>query len=100
MKEHKISVIGLGYVGLPLAVEFSKYFNTVGFDINKSRINELRNFSDSTNEVNNNDLKDSIVYKEQISKPNKKGLFLSNKIEDILACNVFIITVPTPSIII
>ena len=96
MKEHKIAVIGLGYVGLPLAVEFSKYFNTVGFDINKSRINELRNFSDNTNEVDNNDLKDSIVFKDQISKPNKKGLFLSNKIEDILACNIFIITVPTP----
>ena len=55
MKEHKIAVIGLGYVGLPLAVEFSKYFNTVGFDINKSRVTNLRKNIDLNNEFKRKD---------------------------------------------
>ena len=50
-RKYKISVIGLGYVGLPLAIEFSKEYFTVGFDINKSRIQELLNFNDKTKEV-------------------------------------------------
>ena len=51
LKNSKIAIIGLGYVGLPLAVEFSKKYTTVGFDINKSRINELKDGTDSTLEV-------------------------------------------------
>ena len=53
MKDIKIGIIGLGYVGLPLAIEFAKYFKTVGFDINKNRISELNLGKDSTGEVAN-----------------------------------------------
>lgn len=79
-----IAVIGLGYVGLPLAVEFSKKRFVIGFDINHSRISELRNANDATLEVNKKELLDA-----------KKLKFTSNK-NDLKACNFFIITVPTP----
>ena len=88
----KITVVGLGYVGLPLAVEFSKKFPTTGFDINKSRIEELKNKFDSTNEVKNDLLKETIV--KNLDK--SSGLFVTNKISDIEDSNVYIITVPTP----
>jgi UDP-N-acetyl-D-galactosamine dehydrogenase len=90
---HQIAIIGLGYVGLPLAVEFSKKYNVVGFDINIQRINELNKFIDKTKEVEKNTLKEIIV--KNISKT-KKGLLITNEIESIKNCNVFIITVPTP----
>jgi len=80
----KIAIIGLGYVGLPLAVEFGKIFDTVGFDISLPRINELINGKDSTLEVQENELYLS-----------KKLSFTSN-LNDIHNCNIFIITVPTP----
>ena len=80
----KIAIIGLGYVGLPLAVEFGKIFETVGFDINKSRIKELLNGNDSTREVDSDQLRDP------------KKLDFSADINDIKNCNVFIVTVPTP----
>ena len=57
----KIGIIGLGYVGLPLAVEFGKKYKVVGFDINKSRIDELTNFNDSTLEISSDTLKDVIT---------------------------------------
>jgi len=83
----KIGVIGLGYVGLPLAFEFGKKFSTVGFDINQSRISELNNFIDKTQEVDSESLKEVI----------SAGKFLiSNKDSDLHDCNVYIITVPTP----
>ena len=59
IKNKKIAIIGLGYVGLPLAVEFGKKFNTFGFDIDKNRIKELSNFYDKTLEVSEKDLKSS-----------------------------------------
>ena len=59
-KEYKICIIGLGYVGLPLALEFSKYYTTIGFDIDSERINELKEFNDRTNEVDENILKKNI----------------------------------------
>jgi UDP-N-acetyl-D-galactosamine dehydrogenase len=83
-KNIKIAVIGLGYVGLPLAIEFSKIFETVGFDINQARINELLSGIDSTLEVESSEL-------SYTSK-----LKLSTDTEDIKNCNIFIITVPTP----
>lgn len=89
-----ISVIGLGYVGLPLAVEFSKYYPVVGFDINRKRIEELRDNKDLTLEVEDELLK-------QVSVPSapavgQKGLFCSDALDDIKNCNVYIVTVPTP----
>jgi UDP-N-acetyl-D-glucosamine/UDP-N-acetyl-D-galactosamine dehydrogenase len=79
-----IAVIGLGYVGLPLAVEFGKKYETIGFDINKSRINELMLGNDSTLELESDELMAS------------KKLRYSFDISDIRCCNFYIITVPTP----
>jgi UDP-N-acetyl-D-galactosamine dehydrogenase len=79
----QIAVLGLGYVGLPLAVEFSKKYNTFGFDINTKRIEALQNGIDWTNEINSNEIVSSRI------------IFTSN-IEEIKKCNFFIITVPTP----
>jgi UDP-N-acetyl-D-galactosamine dehydrogenase len=84
----KIAVIGLGYVGLPLAVEFGKNRNTVGFDINSKRIEELNSGIDSTLEVE----------AEILTSTLGNGLFsISNDLKDISDCNFFIITVPTPT---
>ena len=80
----KIAIIGLGYVGLPLAVEFGKKFDVFGYDINKKRINELCENYDSTNEIT------KIAFKKS-----KKLKFTSN-LKEIKECNIFIITVPTP----
>lgn len=88
----KLAVIGLGYVGLPLARLFATKFPVVGFDINQNRINELKSGKDSTLEINDNDLK--AVLLESIS--NEKGLFCSNTLADIEDCNYYIVTVPTP----
>ena len=86
IKENDISiaVIGLGYVGLPLAVEFSKYYSVVGFDLNADRISELKKGYDRTGEVNSKSLGDS------------KKLLLSSKSSLIQDANIYIITVPTP----
>ena len=84
MTDKKIAIIGLGYVGLPLAIEFGKVFKTVGFDTNKSRIKELLAGKDSTLEVSSKELQESPM------------LSYSTDTEDIKSCNIFIITVPTP----
>lgn len=80
----KIAVIGLGYVGLPLAVEFGKNFSTVGFDINRKRVDELRSGNDFTLEVNSEDLGKAT------------HLIYTPEIEGIKDCNFYIVTVPTP----
>lgn len=85
--EHKIAVVGLGYVGLPLARLFSTKYKTVGFDINKARIAELMTGVDSTLEVSNDILKEAIT---------KHGFVCSCNLEDIKDCNIYIVTVPTP----
>ena len=84
LNDKKIAIIGLGYVGLPLAVEFGKSRPVVGFDINLARIAELQSGKDSTLEVTSEDL----VAAKQLS--------YSNRLEDIADCGVFIVTVPTP----
>ena len=92
----KIGIIGLGYVGLPLAVEFGKKYKVVGFDINKSRIDELTNFNDSTLEISSDTLKDVITKSHNKLDSKKNALFVSDKINDLDNCNFYIITVPTP----
>tara|TARA_A100001015_G_scaffold265437_1_gene313806 strand:- start:794 stop:2077 length:1284 start_codon:yes stop_codon:yes gene_type:complete len=82
-KEIKIAVVGLGYVGLPLMSEFSKSFDTTGFDISEARIRSLQSGIDQTNEVS----------KKSLLKINKKFTF---KAKDIADCNVYVVTVPTP----
>ena len=89
-----IGVIGLGYVGLPLAVEFSKYYPTIGFDINKKRIGELQKCVDLTLEVDEPLL--SQVTVDHVPSGTEKGLYCSYTNEDIAGCNVYVITVPTP----
>ncbi|OYX85598.1 MAG: UDP-N-acetyl-D-galactosamine dehydrogenase [Flavobacteriales bacterium 32-34-25] len=90
----KIAVIGLGYVGLPLARLFATKYPVVGFDINQNRIDELCFGIDTTFEVEETVLKSVLVSKEAIEK--QKGLYCSNQLEDISACNYYIVTVPTP----
>lgn len=80
----KIGIIGLGYVGLPLAVEFGKKFPVLGFDINQSRIEQLQSGHDSTLEVSGEELKDSPL------------LSFSSTFADLENCNIYIVTVPTP----
>ncbi|WP_289043745.1 nucleotide sugar dehydrogenase [uncultured Olleya sp.] len=80
----KIAIIGLGYVGLPLAVEFAKKFNVIGFDINNTRIKELQNNIDVTLEVSTKGLEET------------KTLIFTNETEDIKKANIYIVTVPTP----
>ena len=84
MKKDKIAIIGLGYVGLPLAVEFGKKYECIGFDINKKRIEELNKFIDKTNELTSEEIKKS------------KLLNFTHSIKDLKHCNIYIITVPTP----
>ena len=86
----KIAIIGLGYVGLPLAVEFAKKYDTLGFDINNNRIDELNSGHDSTLEVADDNLKAAL----HLDKSN--GLKLSCNVNDLKSCTVFIVTVPTP----
>ena len=90
-KAHKIAIIGLGYVGLPLAIEFAKKYNVVGYDIDEQRILELENLNDKTQEANLTDLKLVITVKSQTN-----GLHLASSIAAIQSCNIYIITVPTP----
>ena len=81
---NKIALIGLGYVGLPLAVEFGKRINVVGFDINQPRIDELKNGNDSTLETTADELRQAT------------RLTYTTNPEDIRDCNIYIVTVPTP----
>ena len=83
-KNIKIGIIGLGYVGLPLAIEFGKKFKVIGYDQNKSRIKNLKNFIDLNYDI-----------KKEAFEKSKKLLF-SDKIDDIATCNTYIVTVPTP----
>ena len=85
MKKKSLGIIGLGYVGLPLAVAFSKKYPTFGYDINNSRINDLKMGIDRTNEIESKSLKNSF-----------KNLFLTSEINDLKNCNIYIVTVPTP----
>ncbi len=88
----KIAIIGLGYVGLPLARLFATKFSVVGFDINKIRIEELNKGIDSTLEIDNSTLKKVLLS----SNANEIGLYCSSDLEDIKDCQYYIITVPTP----
>jgi UDP-N-acetyl-D-glucosamine/UDP-N-acetyl-D-galactosamine dehydrogenase len=83
-KNIKIAIIGLGYVGLPLAAEFGKFFNTIGFDINSSRVDELVSGQDITLEVKEKELKLA------------SRLKFTTNYRDLKSCNIFIVTVPTP----
>lgn len=92
MNKEKIAVIGLGYVGLPLARLFATKYDVVGFDINEKRISELQKGTDVTLEVD-----DAVLKAVLKSSPSSEiGLYCSSNIEDIKGCNYYIVTVPTP----
>ena len=95
--QYKICVIGLGYVGLPLAVEFAKKYQTVGLDINSQRISELLNFKDRTLEVQEDELSAVVKGSKLQLSESDTGLLCSDDISDISDCNIFIVTVPTPT---
>ena len=92
--QHKITVLGLGYVGLPLARLFATKFPTVGFDINQTRIQELNNGHDDTLEVSDELLKSALVQNNPTK--DQQGLYCSHDLKDIEDSNIYIITVPTP----
>lgn len=93
MENSKIAIIGLGYVGLPLAIEFAKKYRTIGFDINQNRIDQLKDNTDVTLETTSDELK-SVVLKDK--KDFKKGLLLTTNTSDLEQANFYIVTVPTP----
>jgi len=84
LENTRLAIVGLGYVGLPLAVEFGKHYDTLGFDINRTRIDELRTGEDKTLEVDAAELAAA------------RRLTFSATLDDLRACNVYIVTVPTP----
>jgi UDP-N-acetyl-D-galactosamine dehydrogenase len=84
LSSKKIAIIGLGYVGLPLAVEFGKKYQTIGFDINEKRVLELKNGKDSTLEVSTEELAET------------KSLVFSSEIDELKSAEIYIVTVPTP----
>ena len=95
--EKKIAVIGLGYVGLPLAVEFAKKYPTIGFDINTSRVNELMSGHDHTLEVEDKNLQNEIVSDLLTAESKGRGLYCTTAVGDIESANFYIVTVPTPT---
>ncbi|MCX2432317.1 nucleotide sugar dehydrogenase [Pedobacter sp. GR22-10] len=90
-KNKQIAIIGLGYVGLPLAIEFAKHFRVIGFDINESRVRSLGNLIDLTHEANLPDLAQVLATAEQ-----DRGLMLSSSRADLANAQIYIVTVPTP----
>ena len=90
---NKIAIVGLGYVGLPLARLFATKYQVIGFDINQNRINGLLSGTDSTFEVS-----DEVLQKVLVTdfKNKQIGLLCSSTLEDIADCNYYIVTVPTP----
>ena len=96
MKNTKIAIIGLGYVGLPLAVEFGKKYQVVGFDINVQRIKELRKNEDVTLETDASELEEVNVSSLDDLESSKTGLWITDNLSEIESSNFYIITVPTP----
>jgi UDP-N-acetyl-D-galactosamine dehydrogenase len=91
--DYKITIIGLGYVGLPLAIEFGKKYKVLGFDINQTRIEELKSGKDRTNEADLEGLQFAMNLAIEVDEV---GLTFSSNIEELNSYNVFIVTVPTP----
>lgn len=90
LKDKKIAIIGLGYVGLPLAIEFGIFFNVIGFDIDGKRVEDLKCGNDRTQEA------DLDKMKLVMNSKDNKGLLFSSNVDDLNSCNIFIVTVPTP----
>jgi len=94
--KNKIAIIGLGYVGLPLAVEFAKKYEVVGFEINSKRVEELRKGIDKTLEITDENLKNVLVENTKALLNDNIGLLPSSDIKDLALATIYIVTVPTP----
>lgn len=97
IKDAKIAIIGLGYVGLPLAVAFAEKYPTIGFDIDAERVKQLQKGHDRTLEVNDEELKNVLVSTSVELDQKRQGLLVSDAVIPITSCNVYIVTVPTPT---
>ena len=95
MSSITIAIIGLGYVGLPLAVEFAKKYKVIGFDINQDRVSHLQQGNDSTLEVTTEELLS--VLRDSNQAPDKTGLFITTDTKALAEANYYIVTVPTPT---
>ena len=95
LQDVKIAVIGLGYVGLPLAVEFAKKYSVVGFDIDTKRVQGLNSGKDYTLEVEDELLQAVLLTSNPLN--GKKGLFVTNESEALASCQIYVVTVPTPT---
>jgi UDP-N-acetyl-D-galactosamine dehydrogenase len=93
LSEKKIAIIGLGYVGLPLAVAFAEKYPVIGFDINQNRVDELLSGIDNTLEINNDQLKS--VLRTSLTSAN--GLYPTTNSAELADCSIYIVTVPTPT---
>ncbi|HVW99637.1 MAG TPA: Vi polysaccharide biosynthesis UDP-N-acetylglucosamine C-6 dehydrogenase TviB, partial [Candidatus Babeliaceae bacterium] len=89
--DRKIAIIGLGYVGLPLAIEFGKKYDVLGFDVNRRRVEELENGEDHTHEADLDDLNEV-----KNGRTDQSGLWFSSNKEDLKRYNTYVVTVPTP----
>jgi UDP-N-acetyl-D-galactosamine dehydrogenase len=96
MKTPKIAIIGLGYVGLPLAVEFAKKYQVIGFDINQTRVDELKQNKDHTLETSTEDLVSVNLSSLEKLKNNATGLWLTTTLDELKDANFYVVTVPTP----
>jgi UDP-N-acetyl-D-galactosamine dehydrogenase len=94
--KNKIAIVGLGYVGLPLAVEFAKQYEVVGFDINPERVEDLRKGIDATLEIATGNLKNVLVENSQSFSNKNIGFLPSSDVKDIALATIYIVTVPTP----
>jgi len=98
MSQIRIAIIGLGYVGLPLAVEFAKKYPVTGFDIKQDRVDALRKGHDETLEISDDELKSVLCANElPVSAPPNRGLFLTTDVRELTSANYYIVTVPTPT---
>jgi UDP-N-acetyl-D-galactosamine dehydrogenase len=97
LESPRIAVIGLGYVGLPLAVEFGKLYQTIGFDINAKRVQELCEGHDHTLEVDDDDLSSVICVDALEFESKEQGLYCTTELRDTESSNFYVVTVPTPT---
>src|SRR5690554_1676047 len=97
LDQSKIAIIGLGYVGLPLAVEFAKKFRVVGLDISSKRIGELEKGLDTTLEIEEDNLKQVLARSTGDLNEASNGFFPTDAVSAISSCNIFVVTVPTPT---
>jgi UDP-N-acetyl-D-galactosamine dehydrogenase len=97
LEQSKIAIIGLGYVGLPLAAAFAGKYKTVGFDISAVRVAELKKGRDRTLEISDSELQDVLIDSELTLDQKGRGLLVTDDILAISSANIFIVTVPTPT---